>query len=177
MIMNIVENALKIAIEAHEGVKRKFSDVAYIVHPIRCAEKAKSLGLSEVDQAAMLAHDVLEDTADVDLREQYRVRIEQECGLDVLGLVQELTFPCEGTEWHGRPRAEKNAIREPLMRKMSDRAKVLKMIDTLDNLKDYRNAPRKLLEKSKTDAKTRVSILGYAHEGLAKEILDTIQRV
>ena len=174
---SIVEKAEKIAREAHNGVKRKFSDDPYIVHPIRCVEKAKSLGLSEVDQAALFCHDILEDTEDVVLREQYRARIEQECGKDVLGLVEELTFPCEGKDWHGKPRAEKNAIREPLMRKMSDRAKVLKMIDTLDNLKDYRNAPRKLLEKSKTDAKTRVGILGYAHEGLAKEILDTIQTV
>jgi (p)ppGpp synthase/HD superfamily hydrolase len=170
--MNIVENALKIATEAHKGTYRKFSSDQYIVHPIRCAAKAKELELDEVDQAAMLLHDVVEDCG-----EQWADRIALECGQTVLGLVRELTFPCEGPEWHGKPRAEKNAIREPLMRKMSDRAKVLKMIDTLDNLKDYGNAPRKLLEKTKTDAKTRVGILGYAHEALAKEILDTIQKL
>ena len=40
--MNIVDNALKIATEAHKGTFRKFSFDEYVVHPIRSQLKQRN---------------------------------------------------------------------------------------------------------------------------------------
>ncbi|KAJ7524161.1 hypothetical protein O6H91_18G080300 [Diphasiastrum complanatum] len=59
--LNIVQNALKLACEAHDGQKRK-SGEPYITHPV---EVARILGQIEMDWetiAAGLLHDTVEDT-------------------------------------------------------------------------------------------------------------------
>jgi (p)ppGpp synthase/HD superfamily hydrolase len=170
--MNIVEKADAIAEEAHKGVMRKWSSDPYIVHPRRCAEKAKSYGLGDVIVAAMLNHDVLEDAG-----EQWAERIEKDCGSEVLALVRELTFPTEGKEWEHKSRAEKNKIREPMMRAMSPAAKICKMIDSIDNYGDMVNAPPRLIEKTVHDGWRRYDILHYAHAGLAAELKAAIQNL
>lgn len=58
-------NALKavdFAVEAHEGQKRKRSDIPYIYHPLNMACHALSMGILEDEIiAACLLHDVVED--------------------------------------------------------------------------------------------------------------------
>lgn len=62
--MNQYELALKIATEAHEGQKRKFTGEPYINHPIRVAQEVARIQdipkEYHVYHAALL-HDVLED--------------------------------------------------------------------------------------------------------------------
>ena len=54
--------AIDIAVEAHEGQKRKKSDVPYIYHPLNMACHALSMGIKEDEIiAAILLHDVIED--------------------------------------------------------------------------------------------------------------------
>lgn len=170
--MNIIENAKKIAYTAHEGTNRKWSVAPYIVHPERCAEMAKNRGYSDVIQAAMYSHDILEDCG-----EQWAENIENECGNEVLALVRELTFPTEGKEWEGRPRAEKNVIREAQMRKMSKEAKICKMLDSIDNYGDMERAPRRLIHKTIDDGWRRLDILKDADPELAKIMKAAIEKM
>ena len=54
--------AIDFAFEAHEGQKRKKSDIPYIYHPLNMACHALSLGIIEDEViAAILLHDVIED--------------------------------------------------------------------------------------------------------------------
>ena len=54
--------AVDFAVEAHEGQKRKKSEVPYIYHPLNMACHALSMGIKEDDIiAAILLHDVIED--------------------------------------------------------------------------------------------------------------------
>lgn len=60
--MNLYEKALKIAIDAHEGQKRKHDGSAYIAHPIMVSRIIEAAGFPEASVVAGLVHDVLEDT-------------------------------------------------------------------------------------------------------------------
>lgn len=179
--MDIVENAKNIALEAHKDVKRKWSPAPYFVHPERCAKLAKELGYGEVLQATMFLHDVVEDAGDGlapeerdRLKKHYSERIKKECGLEVLVLVMELTFPTEGEEWKHRARAEKNVIREAQMRKMSQLAQVGKMIDSYDNYGDMEHAPKRLIQKTMDDGWARYDILKCADDKLAALLKERI---
>ncbi len=68
--MDIYEKALKVAIKAHEGQKRKHDGSAYVNHPIMVGRILEHAGFSDVVVAAALAHDILEDTAvsEIELR-------------------------------------------------------------------------------------------------------------
>ena len=54
--------AVDFAVEAHEGQKRKKSDIPYIYHPLNLACHALSMGITDDDViAGCLLHDVIED--------------------------------------------------------------------------------------------------------------------
>lgn len=182
--MNLIEKAKAIAYEAHKGVKRKVSGDPYIVHPERVANKVASLaGTNEEDVAAAWLHDVIEDAGEglaeevkVELKAQYTQRIKDECGVVVLGLVQELTFPTEGTEWIKKPRAEKNVIRFKQIREMTQRAQRIKMVDRWDNLQDMEGAARNWLAKMVDESWTLLDICKDADPAMAAELKDVIQK-
>lgn len=172
--MNMVEQAADLARRAHAGQLRKWSEgVPYIVHPERVANKVAMLqGATEIDVAAAWLHDVIEDCGP-----EFKVEIQNNFPLDVYALVQELTFPTEGAEWAGKPRAEKNKVRFAHMRKISNRAKRIKMVDRWDNLRDMKNAPHKLIHKTVDESYILWEICGMADVDMAKELKDTIIRV
>jgi len=68
----IIDKALNLAIENHEGQKRK-SGEPYITHPIAVADSLLNLGIRYTAVAAALLHDVLEDTniSEKEMREQF----------------------------------------------------------------------------------------------------------
>jgi guanosine-3',5'-bis(diphosphate) 3'-pyrophosphohydrolase len=70
--MNLYQQALKVAIKAHEGQTRKHDESAYVAHPIMVARYVEAAGFPEVAVAAALVHDVLEDTTvtEAELRQQ-----------------------------------------------------------------------------------------------------------
>lgn len=60
--MHNAYRAVDYAVEAHEGQKRKKSDIPYIYHPLNMACHALSMGIREDEIiAAILLHDVVED--------------------------------------------------------------------------------------------------------------------
>jgi len=180
--MNMIQKAKQLATEAHKGVNRKWGNDPYIIHPERVAAKVATLdGCNEEDVAAAWLHDVIEDSgeglapeAKAAVKEQYAQRIKDECGEVVLSLVRELTFPTEGDEWAGRPRAEKNVVRFAHMRGMTKRAQRIKMVDRWDNLHDMVNAPHKLIRKTCDESWELLDICKDACPAMAKELKEAI---
>lgn len=121
-----VSNALGLAFAAHEGQFRKYGDgVPYIQHPVRVS----------LMTAAALLHDVLEDT------EVPAEVIAQKCGPGVLEIVQELTNPAHLPEHRYKPRAVRKQIDRDHLKTVSREAKIIKLCDRIDNLRDVVNAP------------------------------------
>ena len=168
---DIETNAALIALEAHKGQRRKWgSQDPYIVHPTRVANKVRFLpGMTEVDIAAALLHDVIEDCDP-----KWIEVIRQKCGEEVLQLVLELTNPTAGPEWKYRPRAEKRAKDWEHLAQVSDRAKRIKLVDRWDNLGDFVNGPKKLIAKYIQESRHLVGMIGYVDETLAKEVEERI---
>ncbi len=60
--LNNASKAIDFAVKAHEGQKRKKSDVPYIYHPLNLACHALAMGINDDEViAACLLHDVVED--------------------------------------------------------------------------------------------------------------------
>ena len=81
----MIHEAIIFAALAHEGQKRKGTDVPYIVHPFEVAQILTKAGASESVICAGLLHDTVEDT-EVTLEE-----IRQKFGGEVAGMVSVMT--------------------------------------------------------------------------------------
>jgi len=64
----MIERAMCIAIDAHRGQKRKYSDLPYIVHPVAVFNEVNG----EDEKVVALLHDVVEDS-NVTLESLYQV--------------------------------------------------------------------------------------------------------
>lgn len=60
--MELLDKALKFAIDAHSGQKRKNSVTPYIVHPLEVVAIAATMTSDENTLCAAVLHDVIEDT-------------------------------------------------------------------------------------------------------------------
>jgi (p)ppGpp synthase/HD superfamily hydrolase len=132
--MSLILLAATLADAAHEGQKRKWTGRDYIEHPMRVAGRVSLLDdVTEEEVAAAWLHDVIEDCplgyAQI-IRSQYPNRVVQ--------LVEELTNPSKK-----RPEIDRKS------RKALDRAhfvhvgrwaKLIKLIDRIDNLRDMDGA-------------------------------------
>lgn len=58
---HIVDHAIRFAIEAHEGVARKGTDLPYIVHPLEALAVVATITSDQELLAAAVLHDVVED--------------------------------------------------------------------------------------------------------------------
>ncbi|MHA1681773.1 MAG: HD domain-containing protein [Promethearchaeota archaeon] len=134
--MDIIEKAAEFSRAHHGTAVRKFTSEPYFFHPRDVAERISGLILedsgivdlfSRVKLDAMIAaaylHDLVEDT-DVTLRQ-----IEGEFGVEIAGLVSELTSDREEIRMMGKA--------EYLVQKldsMSVEARVIKLADREDNI-------------------------------------------
>ena len=114
------------AIEAHKGQVRKYTGEDYIVHPMAVCRTVEKHGGSEVQQAAALLHDVVEDTS-------YTLAdINANFGHDVATMVKWLTDT-------SKPSDGNRAIRKEIDRKrLADapaEAQFVKLADMIDNSK------------------------------------------
>lgn len=139
-----VTNALMIAMHQHEVVAkvktRKYTNEPYITHPIRVALSVAThpnVKLSWI--AAALLHDTIEDTVYSEEEElALKHRITNDCGKDILSLVEELTNP-KKTESLNRKQRKEQSLEK--LKTASVPAKILKMFDRIDNLRDMVGAP------------------------------------
>ena len=61
MLTERIAKALALAVEVHDGQKRKGTEIPYVAHPMGVASIALDYGATEDQAIAALLHDVLED--------------------------------------------------------------------------------------------------------------------
>ncbi len=131
MTTNKIIQAAQFAAKAHAGIKRKYTGRPYIEHPARVAGRVMTIPhVTEDVVAAAWMHDVLEDT-DLEIPAIFSPWCYH--------LVVELTNPSK--KHPHLPRAERKAMDREYLRQGTHWAKVIKIIDRIDNLRDMREAP------------------------------------
>lgn len=174
----LVRLADHVAELAHAGQCRKWSAIPYIVHPRRVAALVARLdGTNEVDVAAALLHDVVEDTPldEVELKKCLELGGADPAVADeVVGLVVELTKPYRSEE--GLAREEKRRRDWAKLKSASDRAKRLKLCDRLDNLIGGEPMPADLLPNYLAESEQVAVICGDADPILGGWLLSEISR-
>lgn len=133
--MDLIQTAAMIAYAAHDGVKRKYSDEPYFVHPERMAQRAKAMGLPDEVVAAIYLHDVDEDCSD-----EAKAELRRFMPARVIALVEEVTNPSK--DHPELRRDERKAMDREHLRRVSYYAKVIKFIDRIDNIRDMVNGDR-----------------------------------
>ena len=86
MLTERIAQALTLAVEAHDGQKRKGTSIPYIAHPMGVAAIALEHGADEDQAMAALLHDAVEDGGP-----QYAQRIRQQFGNRVADIVEGCT--------------------------------------------------------------------------------------
>lgn len=94
--MDIIEKALQIASQAHNGQFRKGMKIPYITHPVAVGLILMKAGYSDELVAAGILHDTVEDT-DVTIEE-----IEREFGPKVAEIVAGCSEPDKSLSWEKR---------------------------------------------------------------------------
>ncbi len=124
MFSHAVEQALRVAIEAHSGqMRRALEPTPYVVHPLHVALILARWGMDDDVLVAGLLHDVAEDAPDWPL-----ARIEAQFGHHVAKLVADLTED-KTKSWDERKRAGVDKVAH-----MSPLAATIKAADKLHNL-------------------------------------------
>jgi (p)ppGpp synthase/HD superfamily hydrolase len=131
----LVEAAERMACEAHAAQRRKWTDRPYTDHLRRVASRVAAYPGSTPEMvAAAWLHDAVEDTG------LTAAGIEGALGPAVAALVVELTNPSKGRK--DLPRKDRKAMDRAHLAAVSHAAKIIKMLDRIDNLSDCAAAPR-----------------------------------
>jgi (p)ppGpp synthase/HD superfamily hydrolase len=86
MLTDKISQALAVAVEAHDGQKRKGTNIPYIAHPMGVASIALEHGADEEQAMAALLHDAIEDGG-----APYALRIRKQFGDRVADIVEGCT--------------------------------------------------------------------------------------
>jgi (p)ppGpp synthase/HD superfamily hydrolase len=146
---------------AHAGQTRD-DGADYSTHPHAVAELLRARGVSDpATLAAAYLHDVIEDT------EVGEAALREEFGDEVVGLVIELT--CKTPK--GTPFEQRQALLVEHCRRMSPRARHVKLADRLHNLREMGTWP---LHKQQRYARAALELLEalqpWPDEALAREV-------
>ncbi len=126
--MRVLEQAYRVAEEAHEGQARK-SGEPFIEHPLAVAEILADLRLDTTTLTAALLHDTVEDT------EITLTRIRDEFGEDVARIVDGLT-KLDRLEFRTRELAQAENVRKMIVAMAGDiRVLLIKLADRLHNMR------------------------------------------
>lgn len=133
--MNLLTEATIFAAKAHEGAKRRGTQIPYIVHPMETAAIAAGLTCDEEVIAAALLHDVIEDCGVT--REELAARF----GERVAALVQAETQQAAGDP--GKTWGVRKLAAVVRMRTGSPESRIIALADKLSNMRaitrDYRD--------------------------------------
>jgi len=131
-LADVLEDAIKFAVDAHSGQTRKLGNIPYILHPLEVASIIGTMTDSRETMAAGILHDTIED-CDVDPAE-----IRERFGARVSALVQSETedrispAPAEQT-WMARK--EESLL---MLSHTKDRdVKILWLADKLSNIRSF----------------------------------------
>ena len=162
--MNLIMKAAAFARQAHDGQRRKYNDRPYIQHPARVAGRvAVRPHATEVMVAAAFLHDVVEDTPHT-LEE-----IVAEFSPDAARLVAELTNPSKGMK---TPRRERKQLDREHLAVVSVEARIIKLLDRIDNLQEMVDAPGNFRRKYCEESRLLADVIGDADPELKAELLD-----
>jgi (p)ppGpp synthase/HD superfamily hydrolase len=167
--MSIIMRAAAFARQAHAEQRRKYNDRPYIVHPARVAGRvAAHPQATETMVAAAFLHDVVEDTPHT-LDE-----VSAEFGPEISRLVDELTNASKRSE---APRCERKRRDRQRLAQVSVEAKIIKLLDRIDNLDELTGAPGGFVRLYCEESRLLMEVIGDADRVLKTELLDTIQRL
>ncbi|GAA3614586.1 GTP pyrophosphokinase [Marihabitans asiaticum] len=127
--LSVIEEAYRVAAQAHEGQQRKSGD-PYITHPVAVATILAELGMTPVTLAAALLHDTVEDT-DYSLE-----HLEEDFGAEVAKLVDGVTKLDKVTYGDA---AQAETVRKMVVAMARDiRVLVIKLADRLHNARTWK---------------------------------------
>lgn len=174
-----IERAKQFATEAHMGQVRKNTGVPYITHPERVAKRlvdwavANSCNDYETMVKAAWTHDVLEDCPQISKQQLTHATDEA-----TYNLVMELTNPSKGIK---APRAVRKQMDRDHLKSVSYEAKIIKLIDRIENLKDTINelneTNSEFAKLYASESQLLLNCIEDADEGLAAELLDCIENI
>lgn len=136
--MNLILNAAHSSELAHRGQVRKYTGTPYIWHPMRVAGRTSLMSLDPTLVAAAWLHDCDEDTG-------YKLdQILSDFGSCVYETVYWLTNPSK--KHPDLPRAQKKAMDRRHLSAAPANAKLIKLIDRIDNLREMGGADPEFLK-------------------------------
>jgi (p)ppGpp synthase/HD superfamily hydrolase len=167
--MNLILKAAAFARRAHAQQRRKYNERPYINHPARVAGRAAAHPrASETLVTAAFLHDVVEDTP------HSLSDISAEFGNEVARLVQELTNPSKEMN---APRRDRKRFDRDHLAKVSVEAKIIKMLDRIDNLQEMTDAPASFRQTYCEESRLLAEVVGDADPDLKAELLDCVARL
>lgn len=165
--IDVVERAIMIAVSFHMGQKRKYNNKPYVTHPLRVGLLFSEHELAtEESIAAAYLHDVIEDChshSEEMLREIFSGK--------VIDLVLELT----SVKIPGLNRAKQKEVDRERLRNASEEAKIIKMIDRLDNLNEMPDCD--FAAKYAQESLLLVDAIGDADYEMASQIKEKCQEI
>lgn len=159
----MILRAAALAKKSHGEQKRKYTGRPYVEHPGRVAMQLCLLGEPVESVCAGWLHDVLEDT------DCSKDEILEATNARVLQLVEELTNPSKQYPTLRRE-DRKKMDREHLM-KVSFEAKIIKMVDRIDNLREMGDAPADFRRLYAGESVKLANAIGDVHPELRGELI------
>lgn len=183
MATDRISQALALAIEAHDGQKRKGNDIPYISHPMAVASIALENGADEEQTIAALLHDAVEDGG-----QEYGQRIRQQFGNRVANIVHGCTDgvpDASGTKEAWTPRKERYIAH---LKNASDDVLLVSGADKLHNaraiVEDLLRIGPAVFERFTANQaqtiwyyETLADIFTRRGTPIAKDLSDTVQRM
>ncbi len=126
---DIIDKAVKFAVNAHSGQQRKVNNVPYIVHPMEAVTITATMTCDQELLAAAALHDVLEDTS---VTEE---TVRKEFGDRIADLVVSESEP----QYPELPRSESWALRKQYaLEHLENASREVKMVTMGDKLSNMR---------------------------------------
>lgn len=169
-----VEQARKIAREAHKGQKRSFSDEEYYKHPERVGEMILNETGNSTLAAAGFLHDVLEDT-NCSFND-----IESKVNKKVAEIVQGVTHHNE-SDHDDKAQAKVEAIVNNLQ-EAPKQSITLKLYDRFDNIKGLEKTPNHFQKRYTRETKKLIRTvknkfaLSKQQKAISNRILTTLKK-
>lgn len=144
--MSNLAQAIRLAKEAHRGQVRKYTGEDYIHHPMRVMSSVAlddQWGGHEDMLIAAVLHDVLEDClyTETSLGVVSIQMIYSEFDIEVGGMVSELTNRFNKEDYPDLNRRARKDREFKRLAGISDAAKIIKLYDRIDNLRDFFKVP------------------------------------
>lgn len=171
----MILKAAALAKEIHQNQKRKYNGDPFILHPMRVAGRVTLLpGATKEMVAAAWLHDAIEESS-APMLDVMRA-IHRSAGWDVLRLVLELTNTTKQLPIPLSRAERKKYDRERLMHVSLD-AKIIKLVDRIDNVLDMKGAPEDFARLYLEESKLLASALGHAAPHLEGKLLEAIDKM